>query len=595
MVRVIINKTKTKAIEITRKWYFRANGSWTGDDEAVVRDVIRGIPDAPRTDGKNGFFLSEILDDIFVPAHVAPFFFFDGEEVKKLADQSRVEQVKQGLEGLLGVVLLRGLSDRLRSYEALKRQDMVSVDEQRFNQLAVQLAEHEAQLKVLKNRDQSDEEEKRRLRAEQQSLVERITSQGGGGDIATVKELVEAREQNRTKLRETHRALEEVLAGRLPFHLVPRKLTDGYKSQLDAEIKYFKWEAEKRSLEPRKKQFEEAFDSQGFPLLDPALTDSQLEVIKTRMQSAWDALFYPPPEDCAKDIVHDYLLGPQREKALSFFASLSLGKEEIQNVLSDQSSFQQKDEELGRKITRLEGVDRDGTFAELKRQLEAVTKSIDELAENTRTNDRSSTSLEAQVGNMRADYEREKSRLADSSPVRELIDKSERVRKIIDEVIPQLFPLKVKALGKAMTDVYKRLAHKTQVHRIEISEDGAAKILGATGKEISFDRSAGENQIFATALIAGLAQVSGIKAPMVVDTPLGRLDSQHRDNILRYWTSDNGRQVILLSQDEEIDFQFLKEIESHVSTTYLLKHQDVGEGVGRTTAIRDKYFVKGRR
>lgn len=596
MVRVVINRTKTKAVEITRKWYFRANGNWTGDDEAVVRDIVRGVPDAPRTDGKNGFFLSEILDDIFVPAHVAPFFFFDGEEVKKLADQSRVEQVKQGLEGLLGVVLLRGLSDRLRSYEGLKRQDMVSVDEQRFNQLSVQLADSEAQLKALKDKDSSSEEEKRQLRAEQQSLVERITSLGGGGgDIATVKELVEEREQNRSKLRDTHRALEEVLAGRLPFHLIPRDLADRYKNQLEAEVRYFAWDAEKRSLEPRKKEFESAFDLQAAPLIEPSLTEVQLLAIKARMQGAWDALFYPPPSDCADEIVHDYLLESQRAKSLAFLGSLGLGQREIQSILSDQATHQQRDDELGRKITRLEGIDRDGTFAELKRQLEAVTKSIDDLAESVRSNDRSSTALEAQVNSMRADYEREKIRLADSSPVRELIEKSERVRRVIDEVIPQLFPLKVKALGRAMTDVYKQLAHKSQIHRIEISEDGAAQILGATGKEISFDRSAGENQIFATALIAGLAKVSGIKAPMVVDTPLGRLDSKHRDNILRFWTNDKGRQVILLSQDEEIDFHFLKEIEEHVSTTYLLKHQDVGEGVGRTTAVRDKYFVKGRR
>ncbi len=101
-VKVTINRTQSKAIEITRKWYFRSNGNWTNEEETLVRDVIRGVPDIPKVDGKNNFHLSDLLDEIFVPAHVAPFFFFDGEEVKKLADQSRVEQVKQGLEGLLG-------------------------------------------------------------------------------------------------------------------------------------------------------------------------------------------------------------------------------------------------------------------------------------------------------------------------------------------------------------------------------------------------------------------------------------------------------------------------------------------------------------
>jgi hypothetical protein len=53
-------------------------------------------------------------------------------------------------------------------------------------------------------------------------------------------------------------------------------------------------------------------------------------------------------------------------------------------------------------------------------------------------------------------------------------------------------------------------------------------------------------------LIAGLAKVSEVKAPMVVDTPLGKLDSKHRANILSFWTEDKSSQVILLSQDEEL-------------------------------------------
>ena len=596
MVRVTINRTKTKAIDICRKWFFRSNGNWTGEEEAVVREVVRDIPNSPRVDGKNGFYFSELLDEIFVPAHVAPFFFFDGEEVKKLADKSRVEQVKQGLEGLLGVVLLRSLADRLKSFESLKRGDVVSVDEERLHQLTEQLEVSEKQLKIYQEDVEAGEREKVQLRAEQQSLVERITSAGGGGgDIATVKELVEEREQNRNKLRESHRALEEILSGRLPFHLIPKKLTDEFKAQLDAEAKWFVWDAEKRSLEPRKIEFQTAFNAQNQPLIDPALSAEQRAAIEARMDAAWDTLFYPPPNDCAEVIIHDYLHETQRLKTIEFLNSMNLGQKEIQDLLNEQHALQQRTDELGRKISRLEGIDRDGTLTSLKEKLEDVQSKLDKLAERVRIDDRSMVTLDAQVSSMRADYMRERGKLDESSPVREVIEKSERIRKILDEVIPALFPLKVKALGKAMTDVYKQLAHKTQVDRIEIGDEGTARILSSNGKEITFDRSAGENQIFATALIAGLAKVSGVKAPMVVDTPLGRLDSKHRENILKFWTADQSRQVILLSQDEEIDFHFYKEIADKVCKTYLLAHEDVGDGIGRTTAKEGKYFMKGRR
>ena len=167
---------------------------------------------------------------------------------------------------------------------------------------------------------------------------------------------------------------------------------------------------------------------------------------------------------------------------------------------------------------------------------------------------------------------------------------SYKSRKIIEEVIPRLFPLKVKQLSTSMTKVYKQLAHKTQVSKIVIDDDGTTRILSANNKELSFDRSAGENQIFATALIAGLAEVSKKQAPLVVDTPLGRLDSLHRDNIFGFWTGDTSRQVILLSQDKEISLAEYKKMKSSVCKTYLLEHTDVGDGIGRTIAKEDKYF-----
>lgn len=596
-VRVVINKTKTKAIDIGRKWYFRTNGNWTNEEEAVVREVVRGVPDTPRQDGRNGFHLTDLLDEIqFVPAHVAPFFFFDGEEVKKLADQSRLEQVKQGLEGLLGVVLLRALAERLKSFEANKRGEIESVDEEHLARLRESLTANQDQLNALKTDAEQSEAERLRLRAEQQSLIGRITAAGGGGgDVAMVKDLVEEREQLRNKLKDSRRKLEEILSGRLPFHLLPKDLLDDFRRQLIAELKLSDWNAEKRALEPRKAEFETAFMAQSSPEMQPALTEEQLDTIKIRLETAWASLFYPPPADCAREVIHDYLHESIRQKALDFMETINLGQREIHDLLNDQHTLQQRIDELGRKISRLEGIDRDGTLAALKVELDGIQKRMDELADRVRSDDRKIATLQAQIQSQSAEYNREKNELDKSNPVRATIDRSERVRRVIDEIIPALFPLKVKELATAMTGVYKQLAHKDQVEKIVILDDGTTQILGKTGKEITFDRSAGENQIFATALIAGLAKVSGVKAPMVVDTPLGRLDSKHRENILKFWTGDTSRQVILLSQDEEIDHHFFKSIQDSVCKTYLLEHVDVGDGIGRTTAQEDKYFARGRR
>lgn len=590
-VRVVVQKTKTEGLDILRRWYFRTStGAWL-EDEAVVREIVRGDSGVPKVDGKSGFLLSEMLDDHFVPAHIAPFFFFDGEEVKKLADQNRIEQVKQGLEGLLGVVLLRNLVERLKSFEAYKRTGIANVDDENIERMRKELAEGEAKLNALRVDADQSKQRLEQLKADRSSYLERITAAGGGGgDIATVKEYVEEREQLRNAHRETQKALERILADKLPFHLMPRALLLEFRSQLEREMALIAWQAECRTLEPKRAKFEKAFLEASTPAIAPPLTNEQVEAIKARIETAWASLFHPPPANCAQTITHGYLHDNLRERALAFLDSIDVSQQEVHDLLSKQRDYDARIKDLERKISRIEGIDRDGTLAELKQNLANVSNAIDELETRIRNDERELIGLEVSVNNTRSRYQQESKRRDETSPVRQLLNKSERVRAVIDEVIPQLFPLKVKALAAAMTRVYTQLAHKSQVARIIIENDGSTHVLSKNNKEITFDRSAGENQIFATALIAALAEVSGVKAPLVVDTPLGRLDSKHRKNILNFWVSDVSRQVILLSQDEEIDAEYYKRIKKNVSATFLLDHEDVGDGIGRTHVIPNKYF-----
>ena len=47
--------------------------------------------------------------------------------------------------------------------------------------------------------------------------------------------------------------------------------------------------------------------------------------------------------------------------------------------------------------------------------------------------------------------------------------------------------------------------------------------------------SNGEKQIYAISMLLALAQVSGKPLPFIIDTPLARLDSDHRENIVGTW------------------------------------------------------------
>src|SRR4029078_6937564 len=107
------------------------------------------------------------------------------------------------------------------------------------------------------------------------------------------------------------------------------------------------------------------------------------------------------------------------------------------------------------------------------------------------------------------------------------------------------------------------------------------------------DASAGENQVFSFALIAAIARAATERGfHIVIDTPLARLDAQHRVNILRYFTEKAGEQVVLLSQDAEVTGQYLEVLRDRVCQTYLIEHEEIGNGIGVHRLCKGQYFEK---
>lgn len=534
--------------------------------------------------------LPELLDQKFIPAHVAPFFFFDGEEVKKLADQSRGDQIRSGIEGLLGVVLLRKLKKRLEEFQANRSTGIAVMDEQKHRELFDALSHHEQEYEDAERKHRALDEAVKSLQAQRTDLMNRMMQLGAGaGDVASVSDVVKQQADAETELKTTEDALDDVVASKLPFHLVARDLMEALSTQVQEEIARDSWELRKKSLEPEKTKFMGTFFETKEPPLQPALTANQEVALQARLNAAWESLFYPMPTGCADLVVHEYL-GAKRAALLQAMNGLRMGAQDVLGLVAKREALQKKIRELVNRYSKIEGVDRDGSLAKLNAELTGLNTTLDQRPRELGDVERQMSYLKSTIDQERALYAREHEKFVQANPVKSMVGRAERVSNLIGELIPQLYALKVEQLAAAMTDVYKKLAHKQQVYRIHIDESGKTTILSKEGEEIPFDKSAGENQVFATALLAGLAEISGIDAPLVVDTPLGRLDSTHRANILKYWVSDKKRQVILLSQDKEIDRDTYASLEPNVGMTYLLQHAEIGSGVGRTTAIENQYF-----
>lgn len=585
-VSVQINTNEHEGFQVTRKWFFSTKGNWQ-DEEILIYDTHDGI----RTQTRNAEQIEEILDQYFVPAHLAPFFFFDGEEVKRLADHNRVEQIKMGMEGLLGVVLLRKLETRLQQYQTNKSQGVPKVDEEKHRQLLEELTQHEQQLEEAQRQRIATNESLDTIKAERSNLMNRIMALGGGGgDIASSRDIVAEMTRAEIDIKKCQDDLEQVLGSRLSFHLIAQEVRDAYVIQLKAEEERIKWDTRKNSLEPDKEKFVSRFFSETAPAFNPGLTCEQHTIAKLRLETAWESLFYPLPDGCAEEIVHDYIHGAKRPQVIGMMENLIIGAQDILGLLEQRDNLQEKIRNLRNRQAKIEGIDRDGTLAALNTEVNAIHGQIDQKQQELGSIEKQISTLQTNINNERSSYQREHEKFLKANPVKSDVARAERVCKLIEDLIPSLYTLKTNRLADAMTSVFQQLSHKKQVARIEIDETGKSRLISYEGDEITFDKSAGEDQLFATSLLAGLAEISGIKAPLVVDTPLARLDSNHRKNILNFWISDKSRQVFLLSQDKEIDAQVYSELKDSIAQSYLLQHQQIGNGVGMTVATKNAYF-----
>lgn len=108
-------------------------------------------------------------------------------------------------------------------------------------------------------------------------------------------------------------------------------------------------------------------------------------------------------------------------------------------------------------------------------------------------------------------------------------------------------------IATATSDLFLRLTTEKDYSGVSISEDYLLSVVDDQGRALSMI-SAGANQILTMAFIGALAECSVDEAPMVMDTPFGRLDTGHRNAILS-WVSTFSTQVILFVQSGEYEPQ----------------------------------------
>ncbi|MCM1524181.1 MAG: DNA sulfur modification protein DndD [Ruminococcus sp.] len=148
---------------------------------------------------------------------------------------------------------------------------------------------------------------------------------------------------------------------------------------------------------------------------------------------------------------------------------------------------------------------------------------------------------------------------------------------------------KVDELARTMTERCTTLFGKRNfIYKVHMDfETLDYTFIDKSGNEIpKSSLSAGEKQLMVISMLWALAICSRKKLPVIIDTPLARLDSKHRKALIKKYFPKASEQTIVLSTDSEIDTVCYEELKSCIGNEFTLIYNDET----KCSTIEEGYF-----
>jgi DNA sulfur modification protein DndD len=574
-------------ITIQRIWHFSGSGKHKREDEEVriwrgpERDLVR----RPRMEDQEDFIRNFVAQH-FLPVHLSQFFLFDGEQVQRLARRDMSAQVRLGIEGILGVPLLRELERDLENYAQNRRNGVPRVGDETLDRLRAEVQEIEARVRAAEEELNKVLPQVEPLRQRRDQLVRDLGSLHGG-NYANLRELHETKSKLERERDRSRDRLFALLREELALAIAGKPLRQALAQRIVAEEARAKWEAGKQQSDGGLTKLMTAMEAP--PPVEPPLLAPQVAGVRDWVRKAWESAWHPPPAECADGYRHMYLGATERalvQEKLRRVETVALGA--LRNLLEQIEDLESELRKIQMRIAQQQGVD--DKFKEINAELEALNLQVSELEARSRELNRTLDGDRALQNAARQKLSALFDGHQKAQPALARAAMADRVASMIEEVIKESYPMHIEQVASEMTSAFKALAHKGLLREVKIDSDCNVRLLGDGGRDMrDMDASAGENQIFALSLIAAIARVSKREFPVFMDTPLARLDREHRLNVLKFFTQRANEQVILLSQPDEVHGPYLDAIRERVAVSYKVDHQELGNGVGRST-VRRGYF-----
>ncbi len=560
-----MNSDGTEEYKIKREW--NSNGARTSEKVSVNKD---GNYNQFLTDNW-AMFMENVL-----PSGLSSFFFFDGEKIATLAGENTSSQMKESIKALLGITVLDHLENDLG--RVISRIAKNSVDKEEADELERLRTNKESAAERLLKLDEEIEVLSSKIDEINRSLdktnEEYITK---GGDLVNQQqEMIEKRSVIRAKISGLNDELLLSAASELPLLLVKDLLLSV---------------REKAEIEHDKKTVGEAINKMKKDLpkfsKDTGISSSEIEAFldyfgEANMKSGEEQVFNLSDSS----LIQIQTLLDQRLLEKKLLTVDSIEKTEKLNKEADQiDSYLSVDIDekaiatLYKKIKKLE---------QKKIDLETELESYEEKRRNA-----NGIVIEtATAFNRKVESYLKKVELNDD---RDRIIKFANVANvIIDKYRIALQTSKTTEVAQTMTKCYKLLASKKSlIESIEMDPVSLDMIyLNKENKEVPRKSlSAGEKQMMVIALLWSLAICSKKRLPVIIDTPLSRLDSVHRQALIKTYFPKASDQTIILSTDSEIDESYYDMMKDNIGDEFTLVYDEET----KSTSIEKGYFMGGKK
>ena len=514
-------------------------------------------------------FIRELL-----PRGVARLFFFDGEKIVKIAKEGNEDiEIKSSFDMLLGLDLVEQLKSDLEINLMRNMKGGAKEIQEKKDELDAELAELEkniSELKIKRERKTDELSEIQKIIAEYEEKISRL----GGGYAAQRHELQQKESVLKEKTANIEENIREICLDALPFTMIPKQLEELVK-QINQDQEITKNQFEKQSLEENLSQVSKEINEDEF--WNDFKADSNLkkeisskieelfqEKISSKLSEIQNPVIDLSPNDTAKilDTIKniDTVLLSKLENHTIEYNKITEELQKIETALNNAPN----DDEIGPLIAKLNSEHE--KIGVIKTEFDHLDQKIHEQT--------SLIGLKKSALRQIVD-EKYKQKASETN-----LQVTRDVQKVLDLYSSKLREKKLHLLEKYLIEAIQVLIHKEDfIEKVAIDKKTFAMTLYRKNNQemLKDELSEGEKQMFATAVLWALAKTSGRPLPFMIDTPLARLDVEHRGKLVETFFPSASHQVVIFSTDAEIDEKYYAQLKPFISKSYLMKY-DSGSG-----------------